>query len=320
MINRKRIRNLQLYIRGFADGEPVNCAVRVTDDLRVRLEKAGFTSELAAGETVLPTVLGPTSRFNAEGRLYPQRDQPKETAYRTVEWTRVEFHGKDRVEVTELRDIPYQRYPRTFVEPPSIELLLRCDEQGSLLVTAPAVPYVDEAHKLLLHTINLLLELFGSCELLNAELTAAPPPPTVKRLNWKVLPQGVMPWEQLRTALEPMVDRSRSSARPFLEQRLRMLHRFRPDFQVLGEAGFGGYVIFGFSTRKLFVCECAIYGNATYVFGENWERLSQFSKAEILNGSLERARIIHVLSWETHLRELLGTPGNHTAEEGGSDH
>jgi hypothetical protein len=321
LINRKRIRNLELYLKGFSAGGTVNCAVRVTDELQGRLLRIGFTPEIADGETVLPSALGPISRFNAEGRFYPQRDQPKETAYRTIQWSWTERHGDKRVEQTDFKEIPYQRYPRVFVEPPAIELMLRRDGEGHQLVAAPAILYTEEHHARLLHTINLLLELFGTCELLNAELTAAAPPPTARRLNWKILPQGRTPWEQLRTALEPLINRARPGNRPFLEHRLHTLHSFRPDFQVLGEAGFGGYVIFGFSSRKLFVCESAVYGNATYVFEQDWERLSQLSKAEILNGSLEKARIIHVLSWTRRLRALLGATGDNpdAAPAPGSD-
>jgi hypothetical protein len=310
LISKKRIRNLDLYVRGFAVGEAINCAVRFSDELRSRLVSIGFTPELTDGEVVLPGIVAPVSRFNAEGRFYPQRDQPKETAYRTIEWSWTEIHGDQRVERTDFKEIPYQRYPRIFIEPPSVELTLRRDGQGNQIVAAPAILYTEEQHTTLLHTINLLLELFGSCELLNTELTAAAPPPTIRNLNWRILPQGEMPWDQLRAALEPMINRARPGNRPFLEHRLRTLHSFRPVFQVLGEAGFGGYVIFGFPSRNLYVCESAVYGNATYVFDQNWERLSQLSKAEILNGHLERDRIIHVLSWTDQLRSLLGTPGN----------
>jgi len=74
----------------------------------------------------------------------------------------------------------------------------------------------------------------------------------------------------------------------------------------VGTAGFLGYIILGFENKDFQVCESLIYGNATYIFGENWEEISQLSKAEILRDDLHRERIIHrKWSWLRRIRELL---------------
>jgi hypothetical protein len=53
------------------------------------------------------------------------------------------------------------------------------------------------------------------------------------------------------------------------------------------------------------VVESAHYGNATYIFGEDWARLSQMTKAEIIEGGLHRERIIHREGWEGEMRRVL---------------
>ena len=45
--------------------------------------------------------------------------------------------------------------------------------------------------------------------------------------------------------------------------------------------------------------------NATYLFGRDWEMLSKLSKAEILDGKLQEARLIHNDNWKHHINELL---------------
>ena len=72
-----------------------------------------------------------------------------------------------------------------------------------------------------------------------------------------------------------------------------------------GRGGFSGYIVFGFPRKNLYVLESLYYGNATYVFRENWEKLSQLSKAVILSGNLQTARIVHQPGWEKEVRHLL---------------
>jgi hypothetical protein len=304
MIKQKRIRNLSLHLHSVPEGTSVVCAIHVSDRILNRITQIGFTQELSDGESVLPSIVGPISRFNAEGHWIRHREKPKETAYRTVKWHWTEFHGDMRVERSDFKDVPYLRYPRTFAEPPSIELTLLRDNQNLQVLCAPTVVYSSADDMRLLHTINLFLELFGECELLNHELAAAIPPPT-RRLNWRILPPGPMPWTQFREAIAPIIERERAGSRAFIEHRFMVLHEYHPDFKAVGNAGFTGYVIFGFESLKLYICESSRYGNATYVFAEGWEHLSQRSKAEILNGHLEQARIIHLSNWENEIRRLL---------------
>lgn len=85
----------------------------------------GFSSELKPGETVLPSPkMVPVSRRNAEGSYIIHKDQPMETAYRTVEWTWKQWAGRgETVEVSDFVDVPYKRYPRTFVPPYGIIII-----------------------------------------------------------------------------------------------------------------------------------------------------------------------------------------------------
>jgi hypothetical protein len=57
--------------------------------------------------------------------------------------------------------------------------------------------------------------------------------------------------------------------------------------------GFNGYIVFGYADLGLFVLESLEHGNATYVFGQDWEQLSALTKKEILHGGLQEERIIH---------------------------
>ncbi len=304
MIRGKRIRKLDQYIKGFAQGDQVVVVMRDLTSATETLKRVGFSEQLEAGESVLPSaVFGSISEFNAYGKDVPQKDQPKETAFRTIRWTWQEFHGRQRIERSEFRDVPYERYPRKHFPPPSVELQVAINPDGEKLVVAEAVDHSNGREKLL-HTVNLFLELFGECELLSESLRSVIRAKVLK-LNWHLLPPGKLPWKTLAPVLEPIIRENAEGNQPFVVDRLNKINGYAPEFVAFGRGGFHGYVVFGFPKKRLYVLESALHGNATYAFDENWERLSQLTKAEILDGGLQKARVIHLLSWYEKMNALL---------------
>lgn len=305
IIRKRRVRNLARYLAPLESGTNLVVALEDIERFSDTLVKAGFTDELVTGESVLPLPeFGPISRHNAEGKYIKHRNRPMETAYRVVEWTWKEWHGPDRVERTEFRDCPYQRYPRTFIPPPSVEMTIATTPDGQDIVASSAVAYVDRNEELLRHTINLYLEMFGECSILTESLDQIIRVPVI-RLNWTILPPGRRPWAELRTRLEPLIRQAPQGNQAFILHRLELVNSYGPEFAAVGRAGFRGYTIFGFPARNLFICESIYTGNATYVFDERWEELSKLTKAEILSESLQSDRIIHRSRWDDRIRALL---------------
>jgi len=300
-IHQRRIRRLGRHFRGVTPGQAVTIGLPVTPDMEARLRLIGF-DQLADGETVLPRVVGSVSRYNAEGKEIVHRDRPKETVYRTVEWTRTEFHGKDEQEVTDFVERPYQRYPRTPVLPPGVELTSTRTPDGHRIIVSSALVYAEESDELL-HTVNLFLELFREAHVLGEELRPVTLPP-LKRLGWHILPPGERLWPQLREELAPLVQQAKKGQRQFLEYRLQTIAKYGPMFTAIGTAGFIGYVIFGFPKQDLYILESAYYGNATYVLREDWARLSQLTKAELVHGELHDLRLVHRANWAEDIRSL----------------
>lgn len=271
------------------------------------LGRIGFSVPLNVGDSLLPPAsLGPTCHFNAEGRYIIHRDQPMETAYREVEWHWEEFDGPyNTTPNSRLVDVPYKRYPRTLIPPPSIEITVSKNLGGEFVLISPFWVYSEDKKELLKHTLNLFLELFGECQVFSRDLGEIARPP-IHRLNWNILPAGHMPWEQLRQALDPIIRQAPEGNQPSILHRFETINNFGPDFTAVGKAGFNGYVILGFTNKNLYVCESVHFGNATYVFAERWEELSKKTKAEILDENLQEDRIIHrVEKWDRRINELL---------------
>lgn len=305
LINKKRIRSIGGYAEGLANGKPVIICV----DLRhIDLAKAvtsGFSSMLEFGETVLPTAKGSVARFNAQGKSIPLKDLPKERVYRQAEWKWKQFCGRnDFEEKSKIVDVPYSRYQRDYIKPPSLELMVVGDASGGKLIAAPKIIFNPENDYLITHAVNLFLEIFGLCELRNENLESIISSP-IKKLNWDILPKGRKPWGELKTLISPVINNLPEGNKAVIEKRFESINVFEPEFVAVGRAGFSGYLVFGFPAKSLFILECTQINNATYVIENNWEQLSGLTKAEILNNKLHKQRVMHCKSWFSEVNKLL---------------
>lgn len=302
MIKKSNIRSLKPYIRLIPKGE--NVYAGLVSPSEATLRKIGFSDDLVNGETVLPKPVGNWSAFNAQGKEVVHKDQPMETAYRTVEWSWTEYHGNERVNQTDFRDVPYQRYPRSYEPAPSLELTLFTNTNGERVVLSPIVKNWRANGSDLINAVNLLLDIFGECSFFDEareQIVTAP----LHRLNWKVLPPGERPFTVLRKELDEALKHVKEGNRSFVDHRLERINSYKPEFTAVGQGGFNGYVIFGFPKKDLYVLESVLYGNATYVLGDDWKSISQLTKAEILNDKLHKERIVHLRNWFEKTRKLL---------------
>jgi hypothetical protein len=304
LIKQKRIRNLSRHLGFITPGTMVRAGVPIISEREPLLRRTGFSDNLAQDECVLPAGdFGTVSRFNASGKEIVHRDQEMETAYRMVEWHWTEWHGPDEVERSDFVDVPYKRYPRTFVPPPSVELMIATAHCNRLVCTSP-IEHREDDQTALLHAVNLLLEIFGECEIFTQDLLSLFKRP-LHRLNWEVLPPGEWPWEKLQRELKPLVKRAPEGKQPVIKARLKAISKYGPSFVAVGRAGFRGYVVFAFPEHDTFVLESIHHGNATYVFGHKWDKLSQLTKAEVLSEHLQKDRIIHRKTWHQRIQTLL---------------
>jgi hypothetical protein len=300
---KKKIRKIEPYNRMIPLGNDAMVAV-INPDSKL-LEKIGFSKEPKNGDTVLPRPQGEVSMFNAEGKQLVHKNLPMETAYRTIEWHWTEWHGRyDRIERSDFRDRPYKRYPRTFVSPPGLELTVMTDVDGNRVLSTPVVKDWKNNKNDLIHAVNLILEIFGECVFYNEKMERLIKAP-ILRLNWRLLPPGQRPFQALRRELENVFSSIKGGNRSFTEHRLEIINAYNPDFAALGQGGFYGYVVLGFTKKDMYVLESLLYGNATYVFGENWESLSKKTKAEILDKNLQKDRVIHHKAWDKEISAVL---------------
>lgn len=306
LITQKRIRTLDAHIPDIHKGKLLRLRVSEIDRFGEQMQNAGFEQPLVIGNAVLPRkTMGSVSKFNTEGKFIPLKNQPKETHYRSQVWTRTEYRGKNNsIEVSSLVFVPYKRYPREEVMPTGIELILSKDGNGHLTITAEAILYSKETSQKLLIAINLFLEIFGECNIQTEDGDSVKLPPLV-RMNWTLLPPGNTPWEKVLSTLRNSHGNKQPRNIAAIESRIKIINEFNPSQIAIGSQGFAGYAVFCFEKIGLYVMECQRIDNATYVMGEDWQKISRYTKAEILNGKLHQYRIIHGPQWKDEISKLL---------------
>lgn len=306
-VNRKT-RNIEKYLIEVPIAGKFVLGVEVDDVLVAKAEAVGFTSPLNEGESLLPIgTKGPACRRNANGFYVIHRDQPMETAYRQIEWHWKEYSGRDeQVERSGIKDVPYKRYPRTFVSPYAVELQVRFSKDGRKYIVAGPFEYRPGDMQTATNTANVLREVLGGFEVLKEDPASWHPVlAKVKRLNWKLLPPGKNPWESAAPILEQMLKRAPAGNQNVLRARLEAVGKKEPDFVAIGLGGFDGYSAFGFEKQKFCILESPQVNNATYILPlETWEGISKMSKSEIISAGAHTGRLVHNRTWFTALDEI----------------
>jgi hypothetical protein len=302
-IEKSRIRNVGNYVDHLPDGTQIKIAASLDAAGLKKLIRLGFSPTPQHGDTILPKPAGSVSRFNSEGKFIIHRHLPKEPRYiRTIHWSWKEWHGKDYIEREDFKDIYKDCYPRDSIDPPSEELTY-VDQPHPAVASRTLIKSKETAEQVM-HVINLFLEFFGQCDLVDIAL-AKLPNPKAKKANWQFLPPGKHPWTTLQGHLAGKLGRVSDSTLKVILDRHHTIINHAPTEIVTGVGGFYDYMAYVFEDHDIVVLDSIRYGNAVYVLGSDWEAASQLTKAEIINGQLAVARIIHSQGWKTELGRLL---------------
>ena len=269
-----------------------------------KIRDAGFSENVQPGDTILPSAVGTVSEYNSNGRYVVRRDLPKEVRYiTTIEWTWEEWDGPYST-VTRTQDKPVYKecYQRDFHPPPASELTI-VDDNGQFLIVSEELTKTANQEGQIFHILNLFLELFGECEVRHADLRAITPP-NIRKVHWTLLPSGQYPWSRVRQHVNQMLkDKAPRSANP-IHHRLEKLASLNPDEVYVGHGGFRSYVAYIFNVKELAVLESVMLDNATYIFNQDWQQVSQMTKAQILQDNLHLDRIIHAANWTNRIDKL----------------
>ncbi len=304
MIITSHIRKTDQYLKRIPHGSPFILGITNLAQHRARVEEIGLSFPCNPGDSLLPSgKYGKWSQINSEGWEEIHKDRPKETHYiaRMHHWRMRRGYGyEDASKVVNFR---YERYPRTEHPPYAMEITATPTSNGEVYLTLPSFTKGQCSEHQLLVAVNMLIDIFGECEVLTHNLSRLIQA-KIQRLNWKILPQGAMPWAQRKQHLATALSSLGEKAREIAAYRFEEINKYNPNFCAVGAGGFDGYFIFGFPGQSFYILESIYTGNATYVLGQNWKALSQLTKAELLHNSLHQQRIVHLEDWARRIQRL----------------
>ncbi|MBU0457051.1 MAG: hypothetical protein KKD75_02815 [Nanoarchaeota archaeon] len=299
-INKKRIVSVDNVLLEFKEGEEVYIILNLASNLSKKLKDIGFNT-LDIGSSVLPKKIGSVSRYNADGKYELLREEPKEPYCIDRDMT---FLAYGKHEVTKSVTFTYNRYQRKLILAPTQELSIILDKDNNKIISSDLITYNKENKKLIKHVINLFLELFGECQLVDKNLISRIKTP-IKKLNWNIMPKGKMPWKELEKQLLNTTNINSSRNSKEIYARINYINSFEPDFFAVGNGGFNDYIVLGFEKKNIFILENRLPKNATYVFKKNWEEITKLTKAQILAENLQEDRIIHSFNWKDNIKRYL---------------
>lgn len=293
-IQQSRINNPQIYLYELSPGDSFYIAAPIAPKDGIRLQLYGFEIE---GQSRVPIPRHSATTLNANGKWILRKDLPKEPRSFEHEFHVVDWHGNDHYGTCWQTRMCYMR---ELIPPAEICFTL---DNGTLYSPMFSLsPEIMESVKL---SVNIMLEMFGSCEIWTSEKMPVSPPVRKREVPWEILRKGSRDREAWEKYVTQIIKERPEKQRNIIKQRHEHLWKQSPDFCVLGTQNFWGYVVYGFPEQDLYVFECNQPNNATYVFRGDWEAASQLTKTEILSGHLQETRIFHTDQWRENVRKVI---------------
>lgn len=297
-LKQSRIRNTNRLLKDIEGNQNFYLGVRLSDkNIKIVQEKFDIL-ELNENKMIFPSPFnGIMSKRNAIGEFIPQKGKPKETAYRSQSWELIDWGGNPHSGTSY---VPYKRYPRLFVEPKELKFIVRKDRDGSkIFILTKYFTKLNNEIKDIIFGANLILEIFKEVgtfvvntneDIINTS--------DIETVNWEILPKGEEIWESFNAGT---TEKLSSSEQILIEERFDYINSFGPDNVRKGIGGYTGYLVFEFAALNLFIFDSILYGEAMYIFKDEWEHVSRLTKREIIQGGLSEERIVHNKHWKDKL-------------------
>ena len=259
--------------------------------------------------SILPSPkVGRYSKYNVNGREIVLKDLPKIPKSYSREVPNFGDWSKGTHDIT--RDIMV--YPRKYWLPKNINVdveLLETTENSYVFkfsLDTIISKNSDDFEEELLYHANLLQENCGVCNTFEAN---ANDEDYIKTLyvNWELLPIGTRSINSNIDYILTKFKNPSSQMKETVKERMEFLKELGADTIVLGTNKFNRYIGAKFEDKDIILLENFRYGNAIYVFLNNWEELSKLSRTKLLkNNDKDFARITHVGNWKEKVKDVIG--------------
>lgn len=292
IIQKKKIRNTEKYLSLFSANENFYVTVPVSEDIKEKILKYGLSFD---GTPKIPIPIGKATEENANGIWKVRKDLPKENRSIERSYHIVDWHGNDHYGISFYDKLCYKK---VFIPPTEISFQIENRViYSQLLCNTP-----EEMRKIKV-AINVLLEIFGFCELRKSDKNLLKPTIPVIAVPWEILRAGTKEKNAWDNYLDKTLQNKSKSQKVVIKHRHEYLWKQNPDFCALGKQNFWGYIVYAFTDSKIYIFESDQPDNATYIFYGDWKAASKLTKTEILAGHLHKARIFHNKNWYNNVKK-----------------
>lgn len=249
--------------------------------------------------------IGHASKYNRRTKAIVRRDLPK--ILKTFSWESPNFgdwsNGSHDVDRT------IEVYQRIYLEPLFLEISIeKIDETdvdvGFRFSVNRILNKEMELFEIeLLRDLNLLQENCGSSSIYSPN-TESQEYLKDLQLEWEILPPGTR--EEIIHSFFKGIKVSKEEERE-ISERYDVIDRLHPIAYINGKSGMLRYFGAKFS-ENLVAFENLKYGNAIYVFQQNWIDLSRLTRIELMKSHRgELIRIVHREGWERRFYNTVNT-------------
>lgn len=294
IIKKRRIISIDKYLGFVQADKKIYISIPVNGENIDILQKKCKIKQYEIGRKITPIVCGPVTKFNFNGKEVIYKDREKEDRVFERDYHVVDWHGNDHYGTCfQTRKC----YPKDIIEPPLEEIIL-----DSVIIRSELISALDKNR--LMHIINMFLEIFGYCEVLDENEKPITKDIKFKTISWEILPPGKYPWDKAEKALRSYFRNAPEKNKRVLKNRHKIISNHNPDFMAIGQESFNGYIVYGYIDEDLYVFESNQINNATYIFKGKWEDASKLTKRDVIKGRLCHKRLIHSKVWEEEIDNI----------------
>lgn len=261
--------------------------------------------ELLIERNFLPVSKGKFSRINSKGEIVIRKDLPKILKTFSFDAPNYGDWYNGSHEVSWEKDV----YQRETIKGPKItiipQLIEELEDEVVLAFKIEGNPKVSDVDfsKNLLFRLNLLQEIFGTCDLygLDEKLQEKK---AYKKLTWQILPSGW--WRDNNEVSKIASVIGKRFASLFIE-RLKKIENLDPLESYFSDSYLGNRLYYVYVFKNVVIAECPMFGNALYFLQgdikDSWQEIFSVTKREALNRGAKR--LMHKGEWEKKLRLII---------------
>ncbi|MCT6891698.1 MAG: hypothetical protein M3Z87_18920 [Lactobacillus sp.] len=299
-ISKKRINNVSNYLSDLKENQDFYIGIYSNSKIKEKLKKDFECLDSKAHIYMPIPILGINSERNIMGELIPDKTKPKIIDYKARTYRLKDWQGNWHEGIAEDE---YRRYPRNYIEPKNFSFKLITKEETDLLIINKNFRNNEKEYNDIKFCINLFLELFSEVETFKLENNMIKLNPIISTVNWTIIPKGEKVFEAHKD--KKYYHKISPSSMKLMEERFDFIEQFNPDREFQGKAGYTGYIVFCFDQKNIYLLDSILYGNATYVFSDNWENVSKLTKKEIISNHFQKSRIVHNKNWKQYITKEL---------------